>query len=91
MIQILQSNGIWGKFLIFLKNHVLKNEQHPLFPKVDNDHKGRGKSKSEIIYLQNNQIFDVVNILNLYFIFMNLELIVLIRLIFLILFQHWKE
>jgi hypothetical protein len=58
---------------------------------VDNDHKGREKSKSEIIYLQNNQIFDVVNILNLYFIFMNLELIVLIHLTFLILFQHWKE
>ncbi len=63
---------------------------------VDNDHKGREKSKSEIIYLQNNQIFDVVNILNLYFIFMNLELIVLIRLIFFYIIStlegmKWKE
>ncbi len=63
---------------------------------VDNDHKGREKSKSEIIYLQNNRIFDVVNILNLNFIFMNLELIVLIRLIFFDIIStlegmKWKE
>ncbi len=29
---------------------------------------GGGKTKSEIIYLQNNRIFYVVNIFNLYFI-----------------------
>jgi hypothetical protein len=35
---------------------------------VGNDHRGRDESKSEIIYFPNNQIFDVVNIKNLYFI-----------------------
>jgi hypothetical protein len=34
---------------------------------------GGKKMKSEIIYLQNNPIFDVVNIHILYFIFVNLN------------------
>jgi hypothetical protein len=38
--------------------------------------------------LQNNRIFDVVNFLNLYYIFMNMDLIIFIRLIILILFKH---
>jgi hypothetical protein len=54
--------------LFFLKNLCLKNEQHPLFPTVGNDHRGRDESKSETIYFPNNQVFDVVDTQNLYFI-----------------------
>jgi hypothetical protein len=40
--------------------------------------RGRKVTKSEIIYLQNNQNFNVLNIYNSYFIIREFELIVLI-------------
>jgi len=61
-------------FNLLEKNVVKNNDQHPLFPTVNTNHRGEGETNSEIIYLQNEQTIDGENIYNLYLIICDYEI-----------------